>query len=118
MNPDHLAFYKLCSKNIGVKGKILEHLEIIDIADEGRALAKYEGLVVFVKHALPGDVVDVLITKKKKSYAEGNVVKRHAFSPHRVDAFCKHFGVCGGCKWQDMNYAAQLQFKQKQVLDA
>ncbi len=101
-----------------MKGKILEQLEIIDIADEGKSLAKQNGLVIFVKHALPGDVVDVVITKKKKSYVEGNVVKRHTASPFRVEAFCKHFGVCGGCKWQDMDYAAQLRYKQKHVLDA
>lgn len=101
-----------------MKGKILEQLEIIDIADEGKSLAKQNSLVIFVKHALPGDVVDVMITKKKKSYVEGNVIKRHVSSPYRVDAFCKHFGVCGGCKWQDMDYAAQLRFKQKHVLDA
>ena len=101
-----------------MKGKILEQLTIIDIADEGRALGRHNGLVIFVNHALPGDVVDVLITRKKNSYVEGHVVRQHVSSPHRIEAFCKHFGVCGGCKWQHMDYSTQLMFKQKQVLDA
>ncbi len=105
-------------KPFDVKGKVLEQLEIIDIADDGKSLGKQNGLVIFVKHAIPGDVVDVMVTRKKRSYVEGKVVKRHVSSAHRVEAMCKHFGVCGGCKWQDMNYAAQLQFKQKHVFDS
>lgn len=101
-----------------MKGKVLENLEIIDIADDGKSISKHNGLVVFINKAMPGDIVDVLITRKHRSYLEGVVVKRHKDSSHRVESFCKHFGICGGCKWQDMDYMAQLHFKQKQVIDA
>jgi 23S rRNA (uracil1939-C5)-methyltransferase len=101
-----------------VKGKILQGLEVIDMADEGRALARYEGLVVFIDKAVPGDVVDVRIRKKHSSYLEAEVVELVEPSPHRITAFCAHFGTCGGCKWQYLDYSAQLQYKQKQVVDA
>lgn len=101
-----------------MKGKILQGLEVIDMADEGRALARYEGLVVFIDKAVPGDVVDVRIRKKHSSYLEAEVVELVEPSPHRITAFCAHFGTCGGCKWQYLDYSAQLQYKQKQVVDA
>jgi 23S rRNA (uracil1939-C5)-methyltransferase len=101
-----------------VKGSILEALTVLDMADEGRALCKHEGLVIFVEKVVPGDVIDVRITKKKKSYLEGEMVNLRTPSPLRTDPFCKHFGTCGGCKWQYLGYESQLVFKQKQVLDA
>jgi 23S rRNA (uracil1939-C5)-methyltransferase len=101
-----------------MKGKILEKLEILDIADNGKSITRHNGLVIFVEKAMPGDIVDVLITRKTSSYLEGRVVQRHKESEHRIEAFCHHFGICGGCKWQDMDYSAQLFFKQKQVTDA
>lgn len=88
------------------------------MADEGRALARYEGLVVFIAKAVPGDVVDVLIRKKHSSYLEGEVVALKQPSPLRDTPFCAHFGTCGGCKWQYMQYEGQLKYKQKQVVDA
>lgn len=88
------------------------------MADEGRALARYEGLVVFIAKAVPGDVVDVQIRKKHSSYLEGEVVALKQASPLRDTPFCAHFGTCGGCKWQYMQYDSQLKYKQKQVLDA
>ncbi len=101
-----------------VKGKILNDLEVIDMADEGRALAKYEGLVVFIDKAVPGDVVDVRVRKKHSSYLEAEVVELKKSSPFREVPFCQHFGVCGGCKWQYMQYEGQLNYKQKQVFEA
>ena len=98
-----------------MKGKIIEKVQIEDIADDGRSVAKHNGLVIFIDKAMPGDVVDVLITRKHSSYLEGKVTFRHESSKHRIDHFCKHFGICGGCKWQDMEYEAQLFFKHKQV---
>ncbi|NTW32923.1 MAG: class I SAM-dependent RNA methyltransferase, partial [Bacteroidetes bacterium] len=95
----------------------LEQLEIIDIADEGKSIAKHGDLVVFVTGAVPGDVVDAKVTRKKKSFLEAKVLKFHTYSPDRIPAFCKHFGVCGGCKWQHLSYEKQLFYKQKQVLD-
>ena len=101
-----------------MKGKILEGLEVFDMADEGKAVSRHEGLVVFIDKAVPGDIVDVIIKKKHKSYLEAEVVKLVRPSASRIDPFCKHFGICGGCKWQHLDYSSQLQFKFKQVSDA
>lgn len=97
---------------------IIEKAEIIDIANEGKGIAKHEDLVIFVEKVVPGDVVDIQIHKKKKNLAEGSPILFHQYSNKREDAFCTHFGTCGGCKWQNMKYDAQLSFKQKIVLDA
>lgn len=94
---------------------ILEDLLITDYAAEGKALAKLDGKVIFISGAVPGDVADVLLTKNKKDWAEGRVLKIKALSKERVDPFCKHFGICGGCKWQMLPYAKQLQYKQQEV---
>ena len=96
---------------------LLEHVTITDTGAEGMALARVDGFVVFVPHVVPGDVVDIQVYKKKKNYAEGRAVKFHSLSPLRIEAACPHFGVCGGCKWQTMNYQAQLEAKQRQVRD-
>jgi 23S rRNA (uracil1939-C5)-methyltransferase len=96
---------------------LLEHVTIADAGAEGMALTRVDGMVVFVPFVVPGDVVDIQLYKKKKNYAEGRAVKFHTMSPLRVDPVCPHFGVCGGCKWQTMNYKAQLEAKQRQVRD-
>ncbi|RPI05745.1 MAG: 23S rRNA (uracil(1939)-C(5))-methyltransferase RlmD [Ignavibacteriae bacterium] len=93
-------------------------LEITDAAFEGKAVARHEGLVVFVEHAVPGDVVLARLSKIKKSYAEAKLVRIERPSALRVDPRCKYFGVCGGCKWQHVEYQAQLRFKQQQVVDS
>ncbi|MBK0404568.1 23S rRNA (uracil(1939)-C(5))-methyltransferase RlmD [Adhaeribacter sp. BT258] len=84
---------------------------------EGKCLVRYQNLVVFVKDVAPGDVVDLQVTKKRKSYLEAKAVKFHEYSDVRVQPFCEHFGVCGGCKWQHIGYETQLFYKQKQVKD-
>lgn len=94
---------------------ILPNLHIIDIAEEGKGVGKADELVVFVDKAVPGDVVDVRLTKKKKNFAEAVIEELHTASAHRTDPFCQHFGTCGGCKWQHMQYDAQLHFKYKNV---
>jgi len=94
---------------------ILPNLRIIDIAEEGKGVGKAEELVVFVDKAVPGDVADVRIMKKKKNLAEAVIETLHTSSELRTDPFCQHFGVCGGCKWQHMQYDAQLTFKYKNV---
>jgi 23S rRNA (uracil1939-C5)-methyltransferase len=94
---------------------ILPNLSIIDIAEEGKGVAKADELVVFVDKAVPGDIVDVKVVKKKKNFAEAVIETLHTASDLRTDPFCQHFGTCGGCKWQHMQYDAQLQFKQKNV---
>ena len=96
---------------------LLEQVTIADAGAEGKAVAKVNGLVVFVPFVVPGDVVDIQLLKKKKSYAEGRAVRFHHYSEARVEPRCPHFGVCGGCKWQILNYAAQLEAKQRQVRD-
>jgi 23S rRNA (uracil1939-C5)-methyltransferase len=93
-------------------------LEITDAAFEGKAVARHEGLVVFVENAVPGDVVLAKLLKIKKSFAEAKVVRVERPSPLRVEPRCKYFGVCGGCKWQHVEYQAQLRFKQQQVIDS
>ena len=98
--------------------KTLTALTVFDIAEEGKGVARAEDLVVFIEKAIPGDVVDATIYKKKKNFAQAKITNLITPSPDRLDAFCEHFGVCGGCKWQHMTYSAQLKYKQKSVLDA
>ena len=96
---------------------ILENIEITGIAAEGKALARVNDLVVFVPYAVPGDVVDLQVRRKKHSYAEAEIIRFHRRSPERVQPFCPHFGVCVGCKWQCLPYEKQLHYKQQQVTD-
>ncbi|MCX6243290.1 MAG: 23S rRNA (uracil(1939)-C(5))-methyltransferase RlmD [Bacteroidetes bacterium] len=98
--------------------KIFECIEILDAGAEGKAIARIDGLVVFVPFVVPGDVVDIQLVKKKKSYLEGKAVRIHKYSEKRIEPFCEHFGTCGGCRWQNMNYSEQLGYKQKQVKDS
>lgn len=97
---------------------LLENVTILDAGSEGKAVARVNELVVFVPFAVPGDVVDIQVVAKKKSFYEGKILRFHKKSDRRIDAFCHHFGTCGGCKWQIMPYEDQLKFKQKQVEDA
>ncbi len=97
---------------------VLEQVEISDVAAEGNALARVDGMVVFVPFGAPGDVVDIKLTKKKKSYAEGRVTVMHKPSDLRVSPKCEHFTICGGCRWQHLPYEFQLSCKQRQVEDA
>jgi 23S rRNA (uracil1939-C5)-methyltransferase len=100
------------------KNSVLENLEVVDISTEGKAIAKHEGMVVFVEGAVPGDVIDVEVTRSKQSFAEARLTKIRLASPDRVNPVCEHFGTCGGCKWQNLSYRRQLHFKQKTVFDA
>ncbi|CDS92219.1 23S rRNA (uracil(1939)-C(5))-methyltransferase RlmD [Sphingobacterium faecium] len=97
---------------------VFNDIEIIDIAEEGKGVGKTDDLVLFVEKAIPGDVVDVELLRKKKSFGEGRIQTLKKASEHRVEPFCEHFGVCGGCKWQHMTYDAQLLFKQQSVENA
>lgn len=99
-------------------GKIIENIEILDVAAEGKCIAKIDGKVIFVHHTAPGDVVDVKIIGRDKKFLETIPVHFHSYSKNRVEPHCSHFGVCGGCKWQHIDYNSQLVFKQKQVKDA
>lgn len=106
-------------KNIRVARKkkkpLYEGVTIQDIGAEGKALTRVGEMVVFTKYAIPGDVVDLQVTKKRKKYQEAFVKTFHKYSKDRVEPFCEHFGVCGGCKWQLLPYNKQLFYKQNQV---
>src|SRR5262245_20781184 len=93
----------LCAMN-RKKKPLLQHVTVEDYAAEGKALTKLDGKVIFIEGAVPGDVVDVQLSKSKKEWGEGKAVRFHSFSPDRVTPFCQHFGVCGGCKWQMLPY--------------
>ena len=95
----------------------LENVTIESVAAEGKAVAHVDGMVVFVDFAVPGDIVDIQVCKKKKNYMEGFITRIVTPSPDRVDAFCEHFGTCGGCRWQPLPYRMQLDAKRRQVYD-
>jgi 23S rRNA (uracil1939-C5)-methyltransferase len=99
-------------KNIVLDGVLVENY-----AAEGKSLARQNGKVIFIENVVPGDIVDVRLSKNKKDWAEGYPIQFHSFSSERVEPFCRHFGVCGGCQWQMLPYAKQLQYKQQQVID-
>lgn len=97
------------------KKQILENILITDYAAEGKALAKPDGKAIFISGAVPGDIADVLLVKNKKDWAEGRAIEIKQYSKERVAPFCRHFGICGGCKWQMLPYKKQLQYKQQEV---
>jgi 23S rRNA (uracil1939-C5)-methyltransferase len=96
---------------------LVERIEITDIGARGKAIARIDNFVTFVPNGLPGDVVDLQITRRRKSYQEGKVVRFHERSKLRTNPFCKHFGLCGGCRWQDLKYTEQLHYKQQEVTE-
>lgn len=100
------------------RNRLKENVLLLDMAAEGKCVARIEEKVFFVEGGVPGDVVDILVEKDKKSYAESRVYRMKEPSPDRKEAFCSHFGTCGGCKWQNLEYEKQLEYKAKQVKDA
>ncbi|WP_343697509.1 23S rRNA (uracil(1939)-C(5))-methyltransferase RlmD [Flavobacterium sp.] len=95
---------------------VFHQIQVLDAGAKGVSVAKApDGKVIFIPNVVPGDVVDVQTFKKRKAYYEGKAVKFHELSQHRVEPICEHFGVCGGCKWQNMKYSQQLYFKQNEV---
>ncbi|MFA6949498.1 MAG: 23S rRNA (uracil(1939)-C(5))-methyltransferase RlmD [Lentimicrobiaceae bacterium] len=97
---------------------ILEQITILDAGAEGNAIARYNDMVIFIPFVVPGDVCDIRIVSKKRRFYEGRAVKFHKYSDKRTSPLCHHFGTCGGCRWQNMEYSEQLFYKQKQVLDS
>lgn len=97
------------------KNIILENISITDYAAEGKAIARLDGKVIFISGAVPGDTADILLTKNKKDWAEARALRITSPAPDRVIPFCKHFGICGGCKWQMLPYEKQLQYKQQEA---
>ncbi len=100
-----------------IKHPVLEKLTVENIGAEGKAIAKYDGLVVFTTNLVPGDVADIKIKNRHKNYLQGYPVKIHKYSSKRITPFCEHFGVCGGCKWQQLPYKEQLKYKHQQVVE-
>ena len=96
---------------------VLEQITITDIAAEGKAIAKVDNKVIFIPFVVPGDVVDLQVTRKKSSFMEARAIHFHSYSTVRETPFCEHFGTCGGCKWQMLPYQEQLRYKQQQVTD-
>lgn len=99
------------------KAQIVENLLITDIAAEGVAIGRHDNYVIFVAGVIPGDVVNVMLTRKRKNYSESKLLEIVEPSPDRIEPFCRYFGKCGGCKWQMLPYDKQLYYKQKQVSD-
>lgn len=96
--------------------QVFENIEVIDAGAKGKTVGKApDGRVIFMNNTVPGDVVDVQTTKKRKAYFEGSAINFHSYSDKRVDPKCEHFGICGGCKWQHMGYEHQLYYKQREV---
>lgn len=100
------------------KGDIVHNVEIGDLVAQGKCISRIEDKVVFSTYTAPGDVVDLRIQRKKKTFYEASLEGIVKESPNRIAPFCEHYGVCGGCKWQHIDYATQLHFKEKQVYDA
>lgn len=96
---------------------VLKNITITDFAAEGKSLARVDDMVVFVPWVVPGDVCDLQVRRKKHSFMEAEVIRYHSYSPLRTKPFCQHFGICGGCKWQQLPYEEQLKMKQQQVYD-
>ncbi|MFM6977007.1 MAG: 23S rRNA (uracil(1939)-C(5))-methyltransferase RlmD [Sphingobacteriaceae bacterium] len=105
-------------KKVPADLQFLENIAVIDIAEQGKGVGKHQDLVIFIEKAVPGDVVNVQITRIKKNLAEAKITEFIQRSANRAEPFCEHFGTCGGCKWQHLSYESQTRFKQKTVLDA
>lgn len=99
------------------KKPIIENLEITDIAAEGVSIGRHNNYVIFVRGVIPGDIVDVQLTRTRKAYSESRLLRIREYSKDRIEPFCSHFNRCGGCKWQMLPYQKQLYYKQKQVVD-
>ena len=99
------------------KELLIKNIEVIDTANKGRSVAKYEGRTIFINGGVPGDICDIIVFKKKKKFWEARIKKIHTYSEKRTEPKCEHFGICGGCKWQNMKYKYQLEFKQNEVIN-
>lgn len=117
----NVLLHKTSLSYMGRKRKelpVVENVEITGVAAEGKSIARVDDMVVFIPYGAPGDVVNIKLDKKKRSYAEAHIVDMVKPSPDRVTPTCEHFGVCGGCKWQHIPYESQLRYKRDQVVDA
>lgn len=108
----------MARRRIPEEKRQIEQVWVIDIAEDGKGVGRSDDMVIFIEKAVPGDLVDLTIYKKKKNFAEARISRLIEPSTHRTDPFCPHFGVCGGCKWQHLNYEAQLEYKQNSAHNA
>jgi 23S rRNA (uracil1939-C5)-methyltransferase len=107
-----------CAMGRRNKNKVFEAVEVTDAGGKGKGIGKSpDGRVIFIDNVVPGDIADIKTTKKRKSYYQGTAINFHQFSDKRVEPVCQHFGTCGGCKWQNMGYEYQLEYKQNEVLN-
>ncbi|SLJ95134.1 23S rRNA (uracil1939-C5)-methyltransferase [Salegentibacter salarius] len=107
-----------CAMGRRNKNKVFDAVEVTDAGGKGKGIGKSpDGRVIFIDNVVPGDIADIKTTKKRKSYYQGTAVNFHQFSDKRVEPVCQHFGTCGGCKWQNMGYEYQLEYKQNEVLN-
>ena len=100
-----------------MRNKIIPNVAIEAVAAEGKCVTHVDGKAIFVDGAAPGDVVDLRVVKKKRSYLEAKPVNFHSLSDKRTDPFCPHFSLCGGCKWQHLQYRYQVEAKRQQIID-
>ena len=96
---------------------LIEKIEIIDTANKGKSIAKHDDRVIIIDNGVPGDICDISVYKRRRKYWQAEIKKIHKYSQYRVTPKCEHFGICGGCKWQNMQYNSQLKFKEKEVLN-
>lgn len=116
-NKSSQLFY-FCAMGRRNKNKVFDAVEVTDAGGKGKGIGKSpDGRVIFIDNVVPGDIADIKTTKKRKSYYQGTAVNFHQFSDKRVETVCQHFGTCGGCKWQNMGYEYQLEYKQNEVLN-
>ena len=114
-----IVIFYICNMGRTRKKITIENVTVEDAGAKGKSIARLEnGLVLFIEGAVPGDVCDVLVHKKRRSFLEGKPIKFHSYSDKRIEPKCEHFGLCGGCKWQFMSYEYQLEYKQKEVVDS
>ena len=95
----------------------IENIKIIDVSSKGKSIAKYNDIIIFVDGGVPDDICDITVFRKKRKYWEANIKKIISHSKKRTIPECEHFGTCGGCKWQNINYKDQLIFKQNQIIN-
>jgi 23S rRNA (uracil1939-C5)-methyltransferase len=113
-----ITYFWRFMKKASAERKLIGNILVTDIAEGGKGVGKSDDMVIFIDKAVPGDLVDVEVYRKKKKFAEARIKTLVRASEHRIEPFCEHFGICGGCKWQHMTYESQLQYKQKSVTDA
>ena len=95
----------------------IKNIEIIDTANKGKSFARHDGRAIFVEKGVPGDICDIKVFKRRRKFWQASIEKIHTLSKKRTEPKCSHFGTCGGCKWQNMKYSSQVEFKENEVIN-